>query len=187
MSTSSDTTPTGKYLNRLPLPNTIAPTALFPEDNLSVLAADATTTVPLTPLNITVTRNKMSTDFYSSIDHPHHFYSPSPPPKPKPMSPRYAPSPIPFCESPLPMSTQSFVPEITAISQGVQTDYVTIPPMDSYHSGKFELETQFVLEFLANSNILNRSFPTNLGSILQRNPVCGRVCKLPRNLSIVRE
>ena len=54
------------------------------------------------------------------------------------------------------------------------------------HSGKFELETRFMLEFLANSNILNRSFPTNLGSILQRNPVCGRVCKLPRNLSIVR-
>ena len=53
------------------------------------------------------------------------------------------------------------------------------------HSGKFELETRFVLEFLANSNILNRSFPTNLGSILQRNPVCGWVCKLPRNLSIV--
>ena len=53
------------------------------------------------------------------------------------------------------------------------------------HSGKFELETRFVLEFLANSNILNRSFPTNLGSILQRNPVCGQVCKLPRNLSIV--
>ena len=54
------------------------------------------------------------------------------------------------------------------------------------HSGKFELETQFVLEFLANSNILNRSFTTNLGSILQRNPVCGWVCKLPRNLYIVR-
>ena len=54
------------------------------------------------------------------------------------------------------------------------------------HSRKFELETRFVLEFLANSNILNRSFPTNLGSILQRNPVCGQVCKLPRNLSIVR-
>ena len=59
-------------------------------------------------------------------------------------------------------------------------DYTT-----SLHSGKLELDTRFVLEFLANSNILNRSFPTNLGSILQRNPVCGQVCKLPRNLSIV--
>ena len=53
------------------------------------------------------------------------------------------------------------------------------------HSGKFELETRFVLEFLANNNILNRNFRTNLGSILQRNPVCGQVCILPRNLSIV--
>ena len=63
---------------------------------------------------------------------------------------------------------------------------VYLPALKGYHSGKFELETRFVLEFLANSNILNRSFPTNLGSILQRNPVCGQVCKLPRNLSIVR-
>ena len=55
-----------------------------------------------------------------------------------------------------------------------------------YHSGKFELEIRFVLEFLANKNILNRNFHTNLGSILQRNPVCGQVCILPRNLSIVR-
>ena len=52
--------------------------------------------------------------------------------------------------------------------------------------GKLELETRFVLEFLANNNILNRSFHTNLGYILQRNPVCGQVCILPRNLSIVQ-
>ena len=54
------------------------------------------------------------------------------------------------------------------------------------HSGKFELETQFVLEFLANNNILNRNFITNLGSILHRNPACGQVCILPRNLPIVQ-
>ena len=50
------------------------------------------------------------------------------------------------------------------------------------HSKKFELETQFVLEFLANNNILNRNFITNLGSILHRNPACGQVRILPRNL-----
>ena len=105
---------------------------LFLDDNLSVLAAAATIAAPLTPLNIMVTPNKMSTDFYSSVDHPHPFYSPSSPPEPIPTSPRYTPSLIPFCQSPLPISKKSSSPEIIAMSQAVQTKTTMHPQMDPY-------------------------------------------------------
>ena len=116
VTTSSDTTPTGKYLIRLPLPDTLAPTILFLENNLSVLASAATIIAPLTPLNITVTPNKMYTNYYSGVDQPQ--------PELVPNSPRYLPSPIPFTQSPLLMSEKSSSPEIVAIqhNHAVQTD-----------------------------------------------------------------
>ena len=75
--------------------------------------------------------NKMSTNYYSSVDHPHPFYSPSPVPQTKqiPTSPGYTPSPIPFVQSPLPMSEKSSSPEIISIQHNhtVQTDPISFP------------------------------------------------------------
>ena len=168
MSTSSDTTPTGKYLNHLLLPSFIVHTALFPEDNLSVLAAVATTTAPLTLLNTMATRNNMSTDFYSSIDHPHPFYSPSP--EPRPTSPRYAPSPIPFCESPLPMSEKSSLPEPIAMSQGVQTDYVMITPTNPYSFPQPATLAKLVKEHYPNPEQFLNVFHSTLKSLYSPPP-----------------
>ena len=75
--------------------------------------------------------NKMSTNYYSSVDHPHPFYSPSPVPQTEqiPTWPRYAPSPIPFIQSPLPMSEKSSSPKIVSIqhNHAVQTDPTPFP------------------------------------------------------------
>ena len=121
MTTSSDITLTGKYLNQLPLPDIPVPMALFQEDNLFVLVSAATTAAPLTPLNITVTPNNMSTNYYSSVKQPQ--------PELVPNSPRYLPSPIPFIQSPLPMSKKSSSPEIVAIqhNHAVQTNPYPFP------------------------------------------------------------
>ena len=129
--TTSNTTPTGKSPNLLSLPDIPAPSVLFQEHNTSAPAPVATIVAPLTPLNIMVILNKMSTNYYSSVDHPHPFYSPSPIPQTEqiPTSPRYAPSPIPFVQSPLPMSKKSLSPEIIAIqhNHAVQTDPLPFP------------------------------------------------------------
>ena len=118
--TISDTTPTGKSLNLLLLPDVLAPTILLQENSSSASALVVTTVAPLTPLSIMVTLNKMSTNYYySSVDQPQQ----------TPTSPRYLPSPIPFIQSPLPMSKKSSSPRIVTIqhNHAVQTDPYPFP------------------------------------------------------------
>ena len=53
------------------------------------------------------------------------------------------------------------------------------------HTGKFNLETWFVLGFLVNNNILNRDFIAKLVSIKYRNLVCAKIYTSPRNVHII--
>ena len=65
--------------------------------------------------------NKMTTNYYSSVDQPQ--------PELVPTSPRYLPSPIPFVQSPLPISEKSSSSEIVAIqhNHAIQTDPYPFP------------------------------------------------------------
>ena len=49
---------------------------------------------------------------------------------------------------------------------------VAITALPIYHTGKFDLETRFILEFVGNSNRLRRDFATKEMTILHRNQVC---------------
>ena len=63
------------------------------------------------------------------------------------------------------MSTQSSAPEIVALSQGVQTDYVTIPPMDSYSFPQPATLAKLVKEHYPNPEQFLNIFHTTLDSL----------------------
>ena len=123
ITTTSGTILTGKYPNTLLFTTTPVPTPTSLEKNPSAPAPVATTAAPLTLPNTTTTLNEtvMSTPYNSSINHPHPFYSPSPKPSQLPTSPQYQPSPIPRCQSPLPISKKSSSPKVISHQKDQET------------------------------------------------------------------